>query len=209
MWTAHVDLNLVTWTWIFQVPFADSLGVSTGVPENRLKALFWDFDQVTWRLVEGFLSPLILHIVLRTPWNVLSTCLYTGFACCSQDPGLGTCLDRQSWARLAAKICLLCVSDFSPWISQNLGLLWGSQELSHPSVHTFLSMRQDLMSAPTQGWDPWCLWGRLAGGAKGTRHPQSGVCVFWAQASREGTASSVLWSENKEKSGRAHIHQME
>lgn len=141
--------------------------------ENRLKTLFWDFDQITWRLVEGFLSPLILHVVQRTPWNVLSTCLYTGFVCCSQDPSLGTCLDRQSWIRLAAKICLPCVSDFSPWISQNLGLLWGSQELSYPAVCTpSFPWGRVRCQHPLKGWEPWCLWGCLAGGAKGTRHPR-------------------------------------
>lgn len=81
--------------------------------------------------------------------------LHRGFFGCSQDPSLGMCLERQSWVRLAAKLCLLHVSDLSPWISQNLGLLWGSQDpFIPPGAHLLFHEARFDISTHSKGGSP-------------------------------------------------------
>lgn len=131
----------------------------------------------------------------------------------SQDLSLGMCLERQSQLRLAAKISLPHLSDLSPRISQNLGLL--CRTLPYPLVHSFFSRRQGLVSAPIERVEALVFRGWL--GSTKRLHcswsegcqafPQGGVCVFWTQAIRGDVAGSVLGSKYKEKSDRAHIHQ--
>lgn len=123
MGNADADLNLVTWTCFSQVPFADSLGLSTDVPGEQGETTALRLDQVTWRLVEGLLSALSGRIpvssdpahcaeaLLQCVEHTLLHWIVFGF---SQDLSLGMCWEKQSQVRLAVEISLPYPSDLSP-----------------------------------------------------------------------------------------------
>jgi len=89
--------------------------------------------------------------------------------------------------------------------------------LPHPLVPTFFSLRQGLVvSTCSKGGRPSLLgvaWQHQAPSLLQSKRcwtfAQGGVFVFRTQAAGEGSSGSVLGSKYKEKSDRAHIHQLE